>query len=253
MRRTIPASRGIDRALAAHRQAVGIEPPHHVIAEGVPAARLARLDAAAQAAPRLVGEVLQEQRAHRAFQADMQLVHLAFGERDDPHAGKARALVDMGDILLVARQPVDGFGDDHLELAGLRILQQHLHAGTDQAGARDRMVGVAVDDAPALALRALLAQADLVLDRGVALQVGGIAGVDGGGRHDECLSLFALSLRGLSLGVPAADSSIISLGGGAGKQLYKLDEHRIMRGDRVVPRLFCLPILLGLVHAGTVP
>ena len=119
------------------------------------------------------------------FQADMQFVHVAFGERDDPHAGKARALVDMGDILLVARQPVDGFGNDHIELSGLRILQEHLHAGPDQAGARDRMIGVAVDDAPAFALRPLLAEANLILDRGVALQVGGIAGVDGGGRHGK--------------------------------------------------------------------
>ena len=178
----------------------------------------------------------------------MQLVHVAFGERDDPHAGKARALVDMGDILLVARQPVDCFGNDHVELAGLRILQEHLHTRTDQARAGNRMIGVAVDDPPAFALRALLAQANLVLDRGVALQIGGIAGVDGGSRHDECLSLFALSPGCLSLGFLAAELSIISLGGGACKQPYQLDEHRIGRGG-VIPRLFCLPTLLTLAHA----
>ena len=53
----------------------------------------------------------------------MQLVHFTFGESDDAHAGKARALVDMSDIFLIARQTVDGFGNDYVELFRLRILQ----------------------------------------------------------------------------------------------------------------------------------
>ena len=112
------------------------------------------------------------------------------------------------------------------------------------------MIGVAVDDAPAFALRPLLAEANLILDRGVALQVGGIAGVDGGGRHGEGLSYHSPCRASgcLSVGVLAAESDIISLGGGAGKQLYQLDEQRIGRGGGV-PRLFCLPILLTLAHA----
>ena len=71
---------------------------------------------------RLGGNLLKLQRSHRAFQADMQLVHVAFGERDDPHAGKARPLVDMGDIFLIARQPIDGFGHDDIEFSRLRVL-----------------------------------------------------------------------------------------------------------------------------------
>jgi|SRR5579864_8370249 len=64
----------------------------------------------------------------------------------------------------------------------------------------------------------------------------------------EGLSLFALSPGCLSLGFLAAESNIISLGGGACKQPYQLDEHRIGRGG-VIPRLFCLPTLLTLAHA----
>jgi hypothetical protein len=60
--------------------------------------------------------------------------------------------------------------------------------------------------------------------------------------------LIPLPLGGLSLGILAAESNIISLGGGAGKQLYQLDEQRIGRGS-VIPRFFCLPILLTLAHA----
>jgi hypothetical protein len=63
--------------------------------------------------------------------------------------------------------------------------------------------------------------------------------------------LFALPPGCLSFGVLAAESNIISLGGGAGKQLYQLDEQRIGRGGGV-PRLFCLPLLLTLAHACTV-
>src|SRR5665213_963502 len=87
--------RRIDPPLAAHRHAFRIETPHHVIPKGIPATGFARLDTTAQAAPRLVGEVLEKESAHRALQADMQFIHFAFGERDDPHAGEARALVDM--------------------------------------------------------------------------------------------------------------------------------------------------------------
>ena len=45
-----------------------------------------------------------------------------------------------------------------------------------------------------------------------------------------------------------AESNIISLGGGAGKQLYQFDENRIGRGG-FISRLFYLPTLLALAHA----
>src|SRR5258707_9821743 len=45
----------------------------------------------------------------------------------------------------------------------------------------------------------------LIFDRSVALQVGGVAGVDGGGRHGRSF-LFALPSGCLSLGILAAEN-----------------------------------------------
>lgn len=42
----------------------------------------------------------------------MQLAHFAFGQRDDGDAGEAHALVEAGDILLIAGQPVERFCQD---------------------------------------------------------------------------------------------------------------------------------------------
>ena len=83
------ASRRVDLALAADRLAVGVELLHHLVAVAEAAAGLARLDPAAQAAPGLVGEVLQEERVHRALEADMQLADLALGEGDDLHVRRS--------------------------------------------------------------------------------------------------------------------------------------------------------------------
>ncbi len=67
----------IDRPLAGDGDTVDAETSHHLIAVTLPAAGPAGLDAAAQAATGLVGEVLEEELVHRALQADMQLADLA--------------------------------------------------------------------------------------------------------------------------------------------------------------------------------
>jgi hypothetical protein len=56
----------------------------------------------------------------------MQLVDLALGERDQLHAGEGEVLAERGDILLVAREAVEGLGHDHVELAGSGILEDIL-------------------------------------------------------------------------------------------------------------------------------
>src|SRR3546814_9007724 len=62
----------VDRALAADQLAVAVNAIGDVIAKAEPAAGLAFLDAAPQAAAGLVGEVLQEQGVHRPLEADVQ-------------------------------------------------------------------------------------------------------------------------------------------------------------------------------------
>ena len=89
---------------------------------------------------RLGREVLEEERVHRALEADMQLVDLAFGEGHQRDAGEIEALVERRHVLLVAAQPVERLGDDQVELAGARILDQLLIARrkVGAADARDR-------------------------------------------------------------------------------------------------------------------
>jgi hypothetical protein len=97
----------IDPAFAALGFARCAEFHDHVVAVGVAAAGPAGLDAAAQAAPRLVGKVLQIQRPHRALEADVELADRAFRERQNLHAGKAQALIDPGDVFLIAGYAVE--------------------------------------------------------------------------------------------------------------------------------------------------
>jgi hypothetical protein len=110
-------------------------------------------------------------------------------QRDDRHAGEAQVLEEGRDVGLVATDPVERLRQHEVELPGLRVLKERLDAGAqDHAGAGDRRVLVGADDLPALALRLLAANAKLVLDRSVALVVGGIAGVERDAGHPDALS-----------------------------------------------------------------
>src|SRR6516225_2992372 len=129
----------------------------------------------------------------------MELVDLALREGDNPPARKADTLEDMGDILLVAGQAVEGFRDNDPEPAFQRILQQLLDTRTDQARARYAAVAVLFINRPAFFRGPLAANPDLVLDGGLPLQIGRIAGVDGDGAHLESFlpPLRRRALRGL--------------------------------------------------------
>jgi hypothetical protein len=98
----------IDPALTTRRLSRPAEIDHDVVAIKVAPAGPAGLDGSAQAAARLVGEVLQIQRAHRAFETDVELADRAFRERRNLSTGKTQALVDPGDVLLIARDAVEG-------------------------------------------------------------------------------------------------------------------------------------------------
>ena len=109
----------IDLATATDRPALVIGAFDHVIAVAKPASRLARLDPTTQAAPGLVGEILQIERIHRALQADMQVRDLALRKRDDANAGEAHALVKAGDVLLVTGKTLSATASRSARLANL--------------------------------------------------------------------------------------------------------------------------------------
>src|SRR5215831_15013843 len=117
----------------------------------------------------------------------MKLTDLALGDGDNLDGAEAELLVEAGDMLLVAREAVERLGDDDVEGAGARIGEELLVAGAEMVGAAQRMVGIGADDGPALRRTPRRAEADLVLDRGLALVLGRVAGIDGGA-HESLLS-----------------------------------------------------------------
>ena len=80
---------GDNLAFAPYWLPTRIELVNDAIAIGIAAADLAGLDTAPDAPMGLDGEVFQEQGIHRALEADMEFVDLAFGEGEDGHTGKA--------------------------------------------------------------------------------------------------------------------------------------------------------------------
>lgn len=165
-----------DLAFAPDRFPACVELVDDTISIGTATSDLARLAATPDASMGLDGEVLEEQSVHGAFQADMKLADLTLGQRDDGHAGELQVLEECGDVGLVAADAVQRFGEHHIEAACLCVGQEGLNARTNEGRAGNGTVGIALHLGPTLPLPAL---AQLVLDRGVTLVVGGIKGVKG--------------------------------------------------------------------------
>ena len=123
----------------------------HPVAVAKATSRLPELDAAAQSPACLVGKVFQEQRVHRALQADMQVRDVALSERDDVHAGEREALEQSCGVLLVSAESIQRLREHHVESLVQRVSHHRLEAGTKQRRARDRVIGEFLYDCPALA------------------------------------------------------------------------------------------------------
>ncbi len=177
----------VDLALAAHRLAVPASSrPHHIIAVAIAAAGFP-----ASTRPRRPRRVLSA----RSLRNSAPIVPLrpicsslivAFGEGDDPHAGKAQPLEDRGDVCLIAGEPVQRFGYDDIEVSRARIAASApgcRGASGSRRKSRDRCSGSTT--CQPFALRRCFAKPELIFDRGFALHVGGVAGVNDGCAHRE--------------------------------------------------------------------
>jgi hypothetical protein len=69
----------IDPALTPDRLAIIADALHHVIAITIATAGSSSLNPTPEAAARFLGEIFEEQRVHRALEADMQFADLALG------------------------------------------------------------------------------------------------------------------------------------------------------------------------------
>ena len=84
---------------------------------------------------------------------------------------KRKLLEQAGYVLLIAREAIEGFGDEDLKAACAGILEHLLIAGPQGGGAADGMVGIDLAELPSLLLDPGAALPDLILDRGVSLIV----------------------------------------------------------------------------------
>ncbi|MGB2715414.1 MAG: hypothetical protein WBC51_14630 [Vicinamibacterales bacterium] len=146
----------------------------------------------------LLGQILQEQRVHRALEANVQVRDVALGQRDDVHAREGEALEQTGRVFLVAAESIERLGEDHIESTVQRIAHQRLETRSKQRGAGHRVVGVLLRDRPALPLGKGPTDPHLIGDGRVTLVVRRVARVDGdlhGWRASMNLCKVARSLR----------------------------------------------------------
>ena len=89
-------------------------------------------------------------------------------------------LVQGGDIFLIARQAIEGFGNDDVKKSGARVFEQLLVARSHADRAAHGVVGVDTSWQPPFHFDARLAEADLIVDRRLALKIGRVSCVDCG-------------------------------------------------------------------------
>ncbi|HCQ53838.1 MAG TPA: hypothetical protein DIV82_07555 [Brevundimonas diminuta] len=133
-----------------------------------------------QAPPGLSADLLEEEGVHRALEADVNPVDRAFGQGLQDGAGVEQALVDVGDVLLVARKSVERFGHDVADFAALHSGEEGAQSGAvgDRA-AGNGLVREHEHVCDALGAAGLAQKRDLIGGRPRVLQVSGVAAVEG--------------------------------------------------------------------------
>jgi hypothetical protein len=86
------------------------------------------------------------------------LSDLSFGQRVNLYAGKAQALVEPRDVLLIARNAVKRLGQHQIQFPTLCILHQSLDAHAHETCPGDRVIGVALHDSPTFTRRAIFTE-----------------------------------------------------------------------------------------------
>jgi hypothetical protein len=87
---------------------VGVISLDDMIPLGIAATRLAVHDPPAKPPANLVSQILQEERVHRALEAEMKTADLALSERHQLDARELQPFEQRRDIFLIASQSVQG-------------------------------------------------------------------------------------------------------------------------------------------------
>ena len=110
----------------------------------------------------------------------MELGDLTLGDGEQADAGEAQPLEQSGDVFLIARQPVERLGQNDVEQAAPGISQEPLIRRPYSARPAAGAIYVDIEIRPTLRPDRLPAKPDLALDRGSALHVARVSGIDGG-------------------------------------------------------------------------
>ncbi|MCP8937336.1 hypothetical protein NK718_02310 [Alsobacter sp. SYSU M60028] len=151
---------------------------HDSVAVGEAARDLALQHAAELAPARLLAQVLQPHLRHHAHHGDMDRGDLAERGGEQLHPVKRELVLQVSRIRQPATQPVDGLADHHIEGLAGGVVHQLLEAGPEPARPAQRRVRVRPNHDPPLRRREPAAHLELVLDRGLALQVARVPRVD---------------------------------------------------------------------------
>ncbi|MDP3415465.1 MAG: hypothetical protein Q8S40_05740 [Falsiroseomonas sp.] len=95
----------------------------HSITVGETAAAASLAHPALQASPGFIGQILEIQRTHSPFEADMQFADLTLGQGQDADACELCCLMEARHVLLVATQPVEAFREHQINPARAHGLQ----------------------------------------------------------------------------------------------------------------------------------
>jgi len=90
-------------------------------------------------------EVLEEHGVHRALSGRYASPRYPLTDRLDDNVAELKPLVDRRDIGLVARKPVEEFGEHHIKRVRLRVPQELLDAAAHQARAGNRFDGIDIN------------------------------------------------------------------------------------------------------------
>lgn len=108
----------------------------------------------------------------------MQFGDFSLRHREHSHPLKHHLLVKGCDVLLIATDAVEPFGDNEIKAPAAAVFQEVLISRSQVRSAVEAGIGVGFYDDPTMLLDKTPAEPELVLKRGVALEVAGVPGVN---------------------------------------------------------------------------
>ena len=148
-----------------------------------------------------MSDVLNIECGDETADSDLQLVQVLICDSVQAIPEEAHPLEQRRGVGLIPRQAVEAFGHDNVDFAALCGLQKAQVIRALAVGAADAVIGEDLGDLPPLFVAVAAAETELVLNGGLFLLVGGIAGIDssakrGSGWHGSVLLFWALPYLG---------------------------------------------------------